>query len=147
MLPKDTIFSNGPREISFAPLDNPTEFQPLGEVIADRLSYIPTEPTPMPTTGEFEFTTDGIEFDRDSIEKFLGCGIDRNVGTFSVIIQTEYINRPRNLKYPNKKRARRIWKKWRRRYGAYHPEQVVLPNCTMTPELRGDDVIYKIEAQ
>ena len=156
MPPKDTIFSNGPCEISFAPLDNLTESHPLEEVIADSLSIIeddeaddaPTASIPELATGRHKFTVGLPNIDRDTIEKLLGCAIDRKAGVFSVAIQMgkEYIRRPRNLKYPNKKRARRIWKKWRRRYGAHHPEQVVLPNCTMTTEARGDDFLYKIEA-
>lgn len=156
MPPKDTIFSNGPCEISFTPLDPPAEFSPLGEVIADSLSVIeadeaseaPTASIPALTTGRYKFTVGDTNIDRDTIEKLLGCAIDRKAGVFSVIIQTGkvYIHRPRNLKYPNKKRARRIWKKWRRRYGADYPEQMVLPNCTMTTEWRGNDFIYKIEA-
>ena len=159
MSPKDTIFSNGPRKISFAPLANPTEPHPLGEVIADSLSIIeadddadvddaPTASIPALTTGRYKFTIDDAQIDRDAIEKLLGCAIDRKAGVFSVTIQMgkEYIHRPRNLKYPNKKRAKRVWKKWRKRYGADYPEQMVLPNCTMTTEARGDAFYYKIEA-
>ena len=156
MSPKDTIFSNGPCEISFAPLANPTEFHPLGEVIADSLSIIeadevddaPTASMPALTTGRYEFTVDCTNIDRDTIEKLLGCAIDRKAGVFSVIVQKGkvYIHRPHNLKYPNKKRARRIWKKWRKRYGAYHPEQKVLTNCTMTTEACGGAFYTKIEA-
>ena len=156
MPPKDTIFSNGPCKISFAPLANPTESHPLGEVIADSLSIIeadeaddaPTASIPALTTGRYKFTVDDTNIDRDITEKFLGCAIDRNPGAFSVAIQMgkEYIRRPHNLKYPNKKRAKRVWKKWRRRYGAYYPEQMVLPNCTTTIVARGNAFYAKIEA-
>lgn len=155
MLQKDTIFSNGPREISFAPLANPTEDRPLGEVIADSLSIIeadeaddaPTASIPALTTGRYKFTIDDTNIDRDIIEKLFGCAIDRKAGVFSVTLQTgkEYIHRPHNLKYPNKKRAKRVWKKWRKRYGADY-KQLVLPNCTMTTEACGDVFCTKIEA-
>ena len=156
MPPKDTIFSNGPCEISFAPLANPTEAHLLEEVIADSLSIIeadeaddaPTASILALTTGRYKFTVDATNIDRNTIEKLLGCAIDRKAGVFSVIVQKgkEYIRRPRNLKYPNKKRARRVWKKWRKRYGAYHPEQKVLTNCTMTTEACGGAFYTKIEA-
>lgn len=156
MPPKDTIFSNGPCEISFAPLDNLTESHHLGEVIADSLSIIeadevddaPTASMPALTTGRYKFTVDATNIDRDTIEKLFGCAIDPKAGVFSVAVKMgkEYIHHPHNLKYPNKKRARRIWKKWRKRYGAYHPEQIVLANCTMTTEARGDVFCTKIEA-
>ena len=155
MPPKDTIFSNGPCEISFAPLANPTEAHPLGDVIADSLSIIeadeaddaPIANTPAFTSGRYEFTIDDAQIDRDTIEKLLGCAIDRKPGVFSLIIQMgkEYIHRPHNLKYPNKKRAKRVWKKWRKRYGADY-QKMVLPNCTMTTEARGDAFYAKIEA-
>ena len=156
MPPKDTIFSNGPCEISFAPLANLTESHPLEEVIADSLSIIeadeaddaPTARMPALTTGRYKFTIDDSQIDRDITEKLLGCAIDRKAGVFSVVVQMgkEYIRRPHNLKYPNKKRARRVWKKWRKRYGAYHPEQKVLTNCTMTTEACGGAFYTKIEA-
>lgn len=156
MPPKDTIFSNGPCEISFAPVANLTEGHPLGGFIADVLSVIeadetsgaPTASIPALTTGRYKFTVGDTNIDRDTIEKLLGCAIDRKDGVFSVIIQMGkvYIHRPHNLKYPNKKRARRIWKKWRKRYGADYPEQLVLPNCTVTTEVRGGAFYTKIEA-
>lgn len=156
MQPKDTIFSNGPCEISFAPLANPTEVHPLEEVIADSLSIIeadeaseaPTASIPALTTGRYKFTVDDTNIDRDTIEKLFGCAIDQKDGVFSVTIQMgkEHIHRPHNLKYPNKKRAKRVWKKWRKRYGADYPKQMVLPNCTVTTEARGGVFYTKIEA-
>lgn len=155
MPPKDTIFSNGPCEMSFAPLANPTEVHPLEEVIADSLSIeaneaddAPTASIPALTTGRYEFNVGDTNIDRDIIEGLFGCAIVRKDGVFSVTIQMgkEYIHRPRNVKYPNKKRARRIWKKWRRRYGADYPEQMVLPNCTVTTEARVGAFYTKIEA-
>ncbi|WP_290437766.1 hypothetical protein [Muribaculum intestinale] len=38
------------------------------------------------------------------------------------------INKPHNLKYPNKKRARRVWKKWAKRYGTSPGKMIYLPN-------------------
>ena len=156
MPPKDTIFSNGPCEISFAPLANPTEAHPLEEVIADSLSIIeadeaddaPTSSIPALTTGRYEFTVDDTNIDRDTIEKLLGRAIDRKAGVFSIIVKKGkvYIHRPHNLKYPNKKRARRVWKKWRKRYGAYYPKQMVLPNCILTTEACDGAFYTKIEA-
>lgn len=152
MPPKDTIFNGRPCEIFFAPIDSSTEFSSLGVVIADSLSYEadnePTESISAPTADKYEFAIGDVRIDSGFTSKFLGEA-SKKLGTFSVIVQTgkEYIYRPKNLKYPNKKRARRIWKKWRRRFGAYYPEQMVLPNCTMTTEARGDDLYTKITAQ
>lgn len=59
----------------------------------------------------------------------------------SLMIQSEpKINKPKNLKYPNKKRARRIWKKWKRRFGTTPGESIYLPDVEIKHE--GDNVIF-----
>lgn len=59
----------------------------------------------------------------------------------SLIIQSKTkINKPKNLKYPNKKRARRIWKKWKRRFGATPGESIYLSDVEIKHE--GDNVIF-----
>lgn len=59
----------------------------------------------------------------------------------SLIIQSKTkINKPKNLKYPNKKRARRIWKKWKRLFGTTPGENICLHNVEMRNE--GDNVIF-----
>jgi hypothetical protein len=59
----------------------------------------------------------------------------------SLIIQSEpKINKPKNLKYPNKKRARRIWKKWKRRFGTTSGESIYLPD--VESRIEGDNVIF-----
>lgn len=50
------------------------------------------------------------------------------------------INKPKNLKYPNKKRARRIWKKWKRRFGTTPGESICLTNVEIKHE--GDNLIF-----
>lgn len=59
----------------------------------------------------------------------------------SLVIQAEpKINKPKNLKYPNKKRARRIWKKWKRRFGATPGESISLSDVEIKHE--GDNLIF-----
>lgn len=59
----------------------------------------------------------------------------------TLIIQSEpKINKPKNLKYPNKKRARRIWKKWKRRFGTTPGESICLTNVEIKHE--GDNLIF-----
>ena len=140
MPPKDTILSNGSCEISFAPLANLTEAHHLEEVIADCLSVFeadeaddaPTASIPAPATGKYEFPVASAPIVRETIRKLLGCDIDRKDDTFSVILQMgkEYIRRPHNLKYPNKKRAKRILNKWRNRFGV-SCENLIIPKCAI----------------
>lgn len=66
----------------------------------------------------------------------------------SVIIETEpYIKRPKNLKYPNKKRARRIWNKWRNRYGVSPSKQVFIPRAVISfkPEFKNNQFFNTVE--
>lgn len=59
----------------------------------------------------------------------------------SLMIQSKpIINKPKNLKYPNKKRARRIWKKWKRRFGTTPGQSICLPNVEMKHD--GNNVIF-----
>lgn len=58
-----------------------------------------------------------------------------------------YIHRPKNLKYPNKKRARRIWKKWAKRYGVTPAQSIVFPNVEMSCEMNENGVSYNITAK
>lgn len=54
---------------------------------------------------------------------------------FDVRIETkDQIIKPKNLKYPNKKRAMRIWNKWRNRYGVNPGKTIVLKNCQISTE-------------
>ena len=54
----------------------------------------------------------------DDVAKLLGVDLASEPSRISLMIQEPpIINKPRNLKYPNKKRARRVWKKWAKRYG------------------------------
>ena len=59
----------------------------------------------------------------------------------SLMIQSKpKINKPKNLKYPNKKRARRVWKKWKRRFGTTPGESIYLSAVEIKHE--GDNVIF-----
>lgn len=62
----------------------------------------------------------------------------------SLIIESKpIVNKPRNLKYPNKKRARRIWKKWAKRYGTSPGKTIYLPNV----EVESDADCVKINVK
>ena len=68
----------------------------------------------------------------------------------SVTISGEpYIKRtkPKNLKYPNKKRARRIWKKWAKRYGVTPMQTIHLPNVEMSCRMDERGVFYNVTAK
>lgn len=57
------------------------------------------------------------------------------------------INKPRNLKYPNKKRARRVWKKWAKRYGTSPGKTIYLPNVEVESEYDGNYMSVNVTAK
>lgn len=59
----------------------------------------------------------------------------------SLIIQSKpKINKPKNLKYPNKKRAKRIWKKWKRRFGETPGKSIYLSDVER--RIEGNNIIF-----
>ena len=64
----------------------------------------------------------------------------------SLIIQSEpKINKPHNLKYPNKKRARRIWKKWKRRFGTTPNKAMYFPEVEIESKYGRDCVSVNVK--
>lgn len=138
---KDTnmLFGNraifiGESEVDMKPLgkvvENSTKLNPDDAVELDRLSVrekMLAEPLHIKP----------LSFDCDipieDIAPIIGFDEAFEPSRCSLIIQrAPIINKPKNLKYPNKKRARRIWKKWGRRLESkqeifYSPEMVI--NC------------------
>lgn len=75
----------------------------------------------------------------DDIVKFFGVDLASEPNRTSLMVYGKpIINKPRNLKYPNKKRARRIWKKWAKRYGTSPGKMIYLPNVEVESEYNGD---------
>lgn len=116
-------------------------FIPLGEVVEGSGIWEDEETeydssaivTHHSTSGSYSFNCDIANAGDDFIHQLAKSS--ENVGSKSLIITTqEYIRRPQNLKYPNKKRARRIWKKWKNRYGFVPERNMVIPNCEMRLE-------------
>lgn len=75
----------------------------------------------------------------DDVAKLLGVDLASEPSRISLMIQEPpIINKPRNLKYPNKKRARRVWRKWAKRYGTSPGKIIYLPNVEVESEYNGD---------
>lgn len=122
--PLDGLF-NGKRQIMIFPQnDTPKESTLFSEVIAYATELVPSQQEDdmdvnnAITKGNITFRLNNVDVDSVELSKVLGVGVSPTESTVSVTIESmPYINRPCNLKYPNKKRARRIWKKWRKRFG------------------------------
>lgn len=106
---------------------NPKEAAELDRLsVREKMQVEPLHIKPQMIKGEFpiDYAAPIIGFD-EALEP-IRC---------SLIIQSKpKIDKPKNLKYPNKKRARRIWKKWKRRFGTTPGESICLPNVDMRNE-------------
>lgn len=84
----------------------------------------------------------------DDVAKILGADLASEPSRISLMIQEPpIINKPRNLKYPNKKRARRVWKKWAKRYGTRPGKMIYLPNAEIESECNGDYMSVNVTAK
>lgn len=84
----------------------------------------------------------------DDVAKFLGVDLASEPSRISLMIQEPpIINKPRNLEYPNKKRARRVWKKWAKRYGTSPGKMIYLPNMEVESEYDGDHMSVNVTAK
>lgn len=123
----DKIF-NGKGEMF---LDDTTTTMPLSEVVADSLQIstvrdaselgpvIHNTIDDMVTRGTNKFNFDMSNMDVNVLNGIFGIDTDcppyeRSV---KIITQPEIIYKPKNLKYPNKKRKLRCLKKWKKRFG------------------------------
>lgn len=110
-------------------VDNSTRLNPEDAAELDRLSVrekMLSRPMKVgPISFDFQMPMD------DNLVSLLGADFasEPSKQGCSLIIESEpIINKPKDLKYPNKKRARRIWKKWKRRFGTTPGKCLYLPN-------------------
>lgn len=81
------------------------------------------------------------EFTIDHTAPIIGFDEALEPSRCSLMIQSEpKINKPKNLKYPNKKRTRRVWKKWKRRFGTTPGESISLSDVER--RIEGNNVIF-----
>lgn len=84
----------------------------------------------------------------DSLASLLGADFasEPNKQVCSLIIMGEpKINKPKNLKYPNKKRARRVWKKWKRRFGTTPNKAMCFPEVEIESKYGRDCVSVNVK--
>ena len=76
----------------------------------------------------FDIPKEDVEHFKRILEEPLFKENDTLPQVMSLVIECQpTINKPKTLKYPHKKRKRRILKKWAKRFGVT-PNQLVLPN-------------------
>lgn len=137
---KDTnmLFGNcaifiGKSEVDMKPLkvvEDSIELDRLS--VREKMRFEPLHIKPQMIKGEFPI---------DHAAPIIGFDEALEPSRCSLIIQSKpKINKPRNLKYPNKKRARRIWKKWKRRFGTTPGESIYLSDVER--RIEGNNVIF-----
>lgn len=122
------------------------EMKPLGKVVKgstelDRLSVREKAQFEPLNIGPISFE---CEMPIGDVAPILGIGLasEPSKQVCSLVIEGKpTIGNPRNLKYPNKKRARRIWKKWAKRFGTTPGKYLYLPrveiDCKIASEQDG----------
>lgn len=84
----------------------------------------------------------------EDIASFMGIDLasETSKQVCSLVIQAKpKINKPKNLKYPKKKRARRIWKKWKRRFGTTPDKAMYFPEVEIGSEYDGECVRVNVK--
>lgn len=141
-------FLSGKQQIIVFPHDAPKVATLLGEITADTLEFTPSqdeediEANKGVFSGRVSYTLNGGTISNcDTLTKLLGIAPMRNPIAAAVAVETgQFINRPKNLKYPNKKRAKRIWKKWKKRFGVRVEKYLYIPKAEITKDVEfGDD--------
>lgn len=145
--PLDGLF-NGKQQIIVFLHNAPEDTAFLGEVISDSLEFTPSqdeddiEVNKGVVNGRISFTLNNMtNLDDDTLTQVSGIGVASTNLIASVSIEGKpYIYRPDNLKYPNKKRAKRIWKKWKKRFGVRAEKYLYIPKAEITKDVEfGED--------
>lgn len=97
--------------------------------------------TPVSTMEEVSFSCDVDT----SFKEIYGKQVENEVAC--VITSDFRINRPKNLKYPNRKRAHRVLNKWRKRYGVEYGKALVIPRAKLGVSVDGATINITIHAQ
>ena len=110
-------------------VENSIELDSLS--VREKIEVEPLQIKPLSFEVETSFSGD--------VAKFLGVDLTSEPSRISLMIQEPpKINKPRNLKYPNKKRARRVRKKWAKRYGTRPGKVICFHDVEVESEYNGD---------
>lgn len=142
---KDTDKLFGNPEI---PICDPNgEMKPLGKIVEGSTELDKLSVREKMLTEPLKIKPISINFDMpcEDIASFMGIDLASKPSkqVCLLVIQAEpIINKPKNLKYPNKKRARRVYKKWKRRFGTTPGKMMYLPNVEVEGEMVNEHYGY-----
>ena len=142
------IGDNGFKEL---PIVEDSTLEPMNDVKIREMIEVEPIDVERFTKGSYSFSFNAPNLNKTAFAKLLGDNMHSQIDNAvrsSVIIQSEsYIKRPKNLKYPNKRRKMRIWKKWAKRFGKTPSTQVVIPRAVISfkPEFKNNQLINNVE--
>lgn len=135
------LFSGGAREIYFWTKDE--EKAELGTIVADSLEILVDDESIDDdsvchhyTAGSYKVDLAAPDFDKGTLEKLFGAAFYPN--TFGIEVLS--VRKPRNLKYPRKKRKLRILKKWAKRFGY---DRVIIPKAELRIKIEDGKLIQQ----
>ncbi len=139
----DKIFGGKSSVVLFSADENGKAMTPIGNVIEHSVVYDDIPDDTVAASGCYHFEINATPIESKVLAALL-FGDNAENCEYGLVIQSElHVLRPKNLKYPNKKRSRRIWKKWAKRYGTRGGESLVIPRATVKTDAGG----IHIEAQ
>lgn len=122
------------------------DMKPL-KVVEDSLRLNPEDAVELDRLSVREKCDFQIPMD-DSLASLLGADFasEPSEEVCSLIIMGEpKINKPKNIKYPNKKRARRVWKKWKRRFGTTPNKAMYFPEVEIECKYDRDSMSVNVK--
>ncbi len=149
---ENNIFSGISSKVYFAPKDS-MQFDELpvvadselNTIVADSLQIIDEEekPSEIYTAGCYSFNLSDKGLDFPIFRELMGtdCEGSAHIRPIMVKFYPIPLRKPRNLKYPNKKRKLRVLKKWCKRYGRKNPD-LFIKKTKLKMDMDGD--MYKI---
>ena len=119
------------------------EMKPIGKVVENSIELDKLSVRENMLTEPLKIKPISINFDMpcEDIASFMRLDLasEPSKQVCSLVIQSKpKINKPKNLKYPNKKRARRIWKKWKRRFGETPGKAMYFPEVEIEAEMANE---------
>ena len=123
------------------------DMKPPGNVVENNTKHVSNDAAELDRLSvqfDFQMPKD------DSLVSLLGADFasEPSKKVCSCIIRSEpKINKPKGLKYPNKKRARRVWKKWKRRFGTRPGKMLCLPDVEIESEYDVDRMSMRVNVK
>lgn len=135
---KDKLFSGVSKILLYPANETPATAVPLDGIVAYSLQILSEDDSDIidedviathSTAGSYSVDLGNITTDYTQLAKISGMDYSRD--SF-VSVRIDEVIKPKNLKYPRKRRKLRIYKKWAKRFGYKH---FIIPKCSVNVEM------------